>query len=352
MASSTGNISPPPTKRRRLISTQSPSPSRPTTLPIPSDHQLRIFSWNINGITPFIQQQPITSFFGASPKHKSPLRAFLQRHAWPEVVCLQEVKINAKDEATRRAVERAVNNYGYRDDGPGYEVRFCLPRDQYNAKGFGGKVYGVATIVKDDLMADVVRTREVDWDREGRILIIETASKLAILNLYLVNGTDNPYRNSDTGQLAGTRHDRKLALHQLLLEECKKMEKEGYNLILAGDFNIARSPLDGHPNLRTSPQHARNRADFNDKFITPGEGLGAVDTFRHLHGELRKYTYHSPSKVWGSSADRVDLILISKKLAETQGLLEEAVILDTPEERGTSDHVPLYISMNLRNMLD
>jgi hypothetical protein len=85
------DLSPPPLKRQRLTHT-SIEPERKQ-----SGTGLRLFSWNINGISPFIQQ-PITSFFTSDkplqPRSEASLRDFLQRHDFPDVLFLQEVKIN------------------------------------------------------------------------------------------------------------------------------------------------------------------------------------------------------------------------------------------------------------------
>jgi len=161
-----------------------------------------------------------------------------------------------------------------------------------------------------------------------------------------VNGTTNPYRNPQNGAIVGTRHDRKLAFHENLLRDCKKLESEGYKLVLAGDFNIARAAMDGHPNLRTRPeQHARNRADFNAKFCSGHtQSLQAVDTFRHVHPDGKKYTYHPRHRAWKTSCDRVDLILISSALTPS---LVWADILESPAERGPSDHVPHLIELDM-----
>ncbi|KAI9753437.1 MAG: hypothetical protein M4579_005157 [Chaenotheca gracillima] len=334
-------VSPPPLRKKQAKTAQSlPTSNQPISARDSGRMSLRIFSWNVNGVGPLIQRN-ITSFFGPASAKTAPIRDFLSRHGWPQLVCLQEVKIKASDEVSQRALEVAVNLGGGSDDAPTYVVRFCLPRDKFNARGFGGKLYGVACIVREDFWnRQVLRCREVDWDLEGRVLVLETRSKLAIFNIYAVNGTDSPYKNSQTGELAGTRHDRKLQFHKHLLDECRALEKRGFALALAGDFNIARTALDAHPTLRTSPQHVLNRADFNKKFID--EGLRAVDTFRHLHGSQRKFTYYPRGRDWGSGCDRVDLILISNLL---KGSLLEADMLDSPAERGPSDHVPLFVTI-------
>ncbi|KAI9681101.1 MAG: hypothetical protein M1817_002383 [Caeruleum heppii] len=437
LASSTRAISPPASLRKRKRSTTiSPSGieiSRLTASPSittgsrfrgsnPDD--VRIFSWNVNGITPLLGahlQKPITSFFKASPNgdqgkndEESPLGAFLRRHGFPQVLCLQEVMINPKDERTKRAVTMAANEgstipsdsgsdsdtpTGFRSDvspaassegsNPGYQAFFNLPRDKYNARGFGGRLYGVCTLVRNDFWrAYGIRCRPVEWDVEGRVLLMETSlelsprpvsspikgasrivkdsptCKLAILNVYAVNGTDNPYKSPESGTIMGTRHEHKRRFHAALLKDCLALQREGSQFVLAGDFNVSRTPVDSHPYLRTKPEeHVLNRADFNDKFFTGSDGLRAVDSFRWLHGHSqRKFTYYPRGKPWGAGCDRVDLIILSRGLVERsseagetsqeeeqqrcQKILKEADMLDNEEERGPSDHVPLWVTLD------
>jgi exonuclease III len=392
------DITPPPTKRRRISS----PPKAKTTAPQVSENismagdevtktasaptfdsdlsTIRIYSWNINGITPFIQQQ-ITRFFTKSkptidsnesgtgkdvdkdsardtrPPHRfqvqntgASLRGFLRRHRWPHLLFLQEVKINANDNGTKRAVQIAVNEGSiHQDTEPTYSVFFSLPKDKHNVRGFGGKMYGVASIVRDDfLKLHVDRVREVEWDIEGRVSVVELKkAKMAIFNIYAVNGTDKPYRSPRNGKVIGTRHDRKLAFHKLLLEECQKFETSGWVVVAAGDFNVARERIDGHPNLRMSPyQHVLNRADFNSKFFEDESGLQAIDAFRYKRGRVRRYTYHPRGREWGSSCDRVDYVIVSKGIIEAKKLIA-ADIMDSVQERGPSDHVPVMVEIGL-----
>lgn len=318
---------------------------------------LSIYSWNVNGIQA-VTQRPITSFFKTTDNKSSSasiagqlqpasLRDFLRRHEFPTTLFLQEVKINPDDVATQKAVQSAVRAPQGSDE-PDYLAYFCLPADRFNARGFGRKIYGVCSIVRADFVeATKAKVRTVDWDLEGRFQVIEAAAtehmpKLQIFNIYAVNGTDLPYKSPESGEIIGCRHDRKLEVHALLLKECKQLESDGWSVILAGDLNIARSRIDGYPSLRTFPnQHVLNRADFDDKFVEGSEGLGAVDTFRHLHPKQKGYTYYPRGGPFGYSCDRVDLILCSKRLL-IDADLTSAGMLSTEAERGTSDHCPLY----------
>lgn len=437
------DISPPPLKRRKIIisddnaaGNEPPKESKGDTqaarMGSKSAQCVRLFSWNINGIQPFLPapNASITSFF-KPVKHKNPkgageapapqvnearptnaenpLREFLHRHRWPEILFLQEIKISPLDKKTPSALLNFVNTPLGEDDTLQPDTRYTLdvnlPRDKYNARGFGGKIYGVGTLLREDFasqyLADI---RHADWDLEGRVSIVELRARwqtkdigyteqththmhthghpvasdgdqiraparhddrpLALLNIYAVNGTTAPYRSPETGKVVGTRHDHKLAFHTRLLDECLELERRGFSVVIAGDLNIARGRLDGHPNLRTFPrQHCVNRADFNAKFFESQDntraeayladagdktgkesrqgGFDGVDVFRALKGKERRYTYHPRSgEDWGSSCDRVDFIVVSKALVDAERVLDTD-ILDSPQERGTSDHVPI-----------
>lgn len=410
------DISPPPVKRRRRGERDGRQDFIQLGATTWSDRRsIRILSWNINGVQSFLPSSttPITSFFkplsnqlkrdseGESlnktselrkpPSIGSPLRAFLSRHNWPEVLFLQELKINRQDQKTPTALLSALNMpLGSNDPvtaSSKYTLDVNLPRDKFNARGFGGKLYGVGTILREDFATRHVATvRHAEWDLEGRVSIVElrrpshgsperdiepgdhsegeTLRPLALINVYAVNGTSAPYRSPENGQTVGTRHDHKISFHSKLRDECLQLEKRGFDVVVAGDLNVARGRLDGHPNLRTWPkQHCINRADFNAKFFGQDDNERAdayvgqddvnsgeicfqgVDVFRALRGRERKYTYHPRGEnEWGSNCDRVDLIIASRSLYENGGI-DDTGILDSPQERGTSDHVPLWVKV-------
>ncbi|KAF7505876.1 hypothetical protein GJ744_012498 [Endocarpon pusillum] len=372
-------VSPPPTRRK---TTQDSAPaSESYQIPPSQQGYLRIFSWNVNGIAPFLQR-PIS--FSKTTPFRSPLRDFLLRHHWPHILCLQEVKINGKDTATQRALQHAANldssvagsnNTCPTSPTPTYTIHYSLPRDKYNATGFGGKVHGVATLIRDDLAQSLgtpsltSSTRRVDWDLEGRVLITTLALALPLsstppststpintttspthhlhlIHAYWPNGSTLPYRSPLTGQPFGTRHDYKLRFHEHMLSEALTLQKPPMSssqsqspspkspshVLLIGDMNIAPQRIDGHPHLRTSPhQHVLNRADFNEKFLRRENAAGfqGWDVWRLLRGGERRYTYHPRGTGWGRSCDRVDLAVAGAGLV---GGHDEATTASKKEE--------------------
>lgn len=187
-------ISPPP-KRRKL--SRSEAKHGETDDP----NLLTIYSWNVNGIQPLIQQ-PITSFFSAQGSNQrgndTSLREFLRRHGWPTLLFLQEVKISPDDVTSIRALEKAVRrDKKTGDTEPDYVAHVNLPSDKFNARGYGRKLYGVCSIIRQDF-ADrwVEQVRPVDWDLEGRFLVTELKAasnthRLALINAYMVSTRDH-----------------------------------------------------------------------------------------------------------------------------------------------------------------
>ncbi|KAK0621640.1 hypothetical protein B0T17DRAFT_508973 [Bombardia bombarda] len=291
---------PPLVKRRKLAEeTDTAVPSHnDSTNPL---NTIRTFSWKINGIEPFLPEPSakITTFFkpansgqnNSSPpqlKTHTSLRAFLLRHGWPEVLLLQELKIRQGDSKTLASLLSSLNTplnpSDITTDNRTYTLHTQIPRDRHNARGNNGKLYGVGTILRTDFAQNhVSRIRDAGWDLEGRVSIVELkppspsssiqipttpCKPLALLNIYAVNGTSGPYRSPQSGLAAGTRHDHKIAFHSRLRDECFALQSRGFDAVVAGDLNVARELLDGHPNLRTFPrQHCINRADFNRKFF-------------------------------------------------------------------------------------
>lgn len=329
-------VTPPAAKKQQVCLGPDNDQLGQPTVPA-GEHRIKIVSWNVNGTRGFLQSK--ISF---TPGGSSPLRAALREHGWPQLLCLQEVKIAQEDLTSQGQLRRAANEKA-RQGEPVYEIVYSLPRGKFIS--FGGKVHGVATLIRADFSTAVTATRRPDWDLEGRILEHEFHG-LALINGYWVNGTDNPYRNPLTGQVNGTRHDLKLRYHRLILEEVLQLEKAGKAVILVGDMNVAPSHIDGHPNLREFPaQHVINRKDFNQKFFS-SEGMEGVDVFRHFHGRQRKYTWHRSNSPHGAVCDRVDLIIASKILVQNVGAIADSDICDDAHSKAHSDHCPLWIALD------
>jgi exonuclease III len=304
----------------------SPSPEPPrkririeSNAKLPSTY--RIFLWNCDDITPYLPppktSNPIHSYLARvspppirKPKASSSawtIRSILQQRNWPEFFCLQEVKILANDKALiTRARNAAISD---NDGGPEYIMYSTLPviakRVSQNRR-----MYGVITYVREDVAQRIQVARDVDWDDEGRVLVLEMPG-FALLNVYAVNGTDSPYVVRSTGEVTGrTRHERKRQFNMLLKEECLRLTAKGFEICIVGDINISRARIDSVPRLRSAVPHVLARKEFNEIFL-PETGL--IDAWRQRHGEDTKgYTWFFRGKEEGTDCARVDMILVSK----------------------------------------
>jgi len=249
----------------------------------------------------------------------------------PDVVCLQETRVREADHALVAAMERAL---------PGYVCHFNLANDPKNVTFRGGRMYGVTTYVRQSLGSSL-EARTLPWDREGRVVITELAEpKIAIVNVYAVNGTDKAYWDHDLGQIQGDRHLWKRRFIERLAEECASIRSRGLELLMVGDWNTSRTKLDTHPRLRTEEPHATARAAFNDVFMP---SLDVVDAFRELHPDAKKYTWFRRG-ARRLDAARVDFALVSRTLLPR---VLEADIDERPEARLKSDHAPLWVTLAL-----
>ena len=336
LVSSIRTVSPPP--QRRKVHVSKPANHVEVETPLESATRfVKIVSWNVNGVGPFFQRR-------LDAANVSSLRMQLKKHGWPQLLCLQEVKINSTDTATQRRLQHAANAGSHAGE-PTYGIEYSLPRDPHNARGFGGKVHGVASLIRRDFLPFLTTTRRPDWELEGRLLVHETAFRLVIINGYWLNGTSAPWNNAN-GKPEGTRHDLKLRYHDRILNEVLAYQNQGHHVLLVGDMNVALDKRDGHPNLRTVPfQHVKNRDDFNRKFFSDEQGMQGVDTFRHFHGDSRKYTYYSSHREWGKSCDRVDHIIASRSLSKISAIVN-CDICNTPEDAAHSDHVPIWTTID------
>lgn len=285
----------------------------------------RLVSWNVDRLAPLLRG-------GAGP----PLAQVASAMGSPDILCLQEIGLRPADRDATDAMRAAL---------PGHDCGFALNRDDRNATFRGGRMYGVATYVRDGMAA---AHAEVDWDREGRVLVTTFAELgFAVVNVYAVNGTSKPYYDHALGRIDGDRHTYKRRFIERLAAACERLRERGLLLVLVGDWNVSRTSMDTHPRLRTEEPHALARAAFNERFIP---GLDLADAFRELHPEARKYTwFNRRAPAEKLDAARVDYALVSRALMP--GVFE-ADIDERPASRFASDHAPLSLAWTLSRSRD
>jgi exodeoxyribonuclease-3 len=257
------------------------------------------------------------------------LHRALQR---PDVLCLQEVRIRADDADAIAEMERAL---------PGYVCGHSLCRDPINVRFRGGRAYGVASYVRDDLAPRWLETPS--WDLEGRVNAFELPQlNLCVANVYGVNGTAKTYFDRDS-RASGDRHAFKLRFQEGLLNHLSVAPQRKSRLVLLGDWNVSRAKIDVYPRLRIEPPHVAARTMFNERFM---RSLEVDDVFRTLHPEARKYTWFSRSAARRGRLDaaRVDYALVSKALRAN--VIDAEIAQELGPALG-SDHAPLSLQLGV-----
>jgi exodeoxyribonuclease-3 len=231
------------------------------------------------------------------------------RAAKPDVVCLQELKCT-------------------QDDFPAKE----LEKAGYGAVWHGQKTWnGVAILAKK---ADPVLTRTaLPGDRnDAEARYIEAAVRgIVIACLYLPNGNPQP----------GPKFEHKLAWFKRLQKHAGTFIKEDLPVVLAGDYNVAPTPLDIYPTKSWDKDaliQPKSRAAFK-KLVDQGW----CDAIRTLHPDQPMFTFWDYKRNrWSRDAGlRLDHLLLSPQLEPR--LLKAGVDRRIRGEDGASDHAPAWI---------
>lgn len=260
-----------------------------------SDHrgELRLFSWNVNGIRAVLRKQA--------------LQEFLTNYR-PDVLCLQEIK-----------AKPSQVDYEF----PGYQV-FWNPAER---PGYSG----TATLVRAELASDVCQVIPEQLPglaaTEGRVLVLEFPD-FDLINVYVPNS------KPDLSRLT-LRHDK---WDPELLQLMQELEKSR-PVIICGDFNAAHTEID-----LARPKANHHNAGFTDEERAGiGEIISAsfVDTFRDLHPDAQRYTWwsHMGHARANNVGWRIDYFFISRRLRTR---LIEAEIY---EQVMGSDHCPISVTL-------
>lgn len=288
-----------------------------------ANDSISVLSWNVDTPAPYLTSTPAPGSLGkyftkktsastpprkpqlsASPAKSPTLRDIFAAHGFPQICCLQEVRALAKDKDMIRSLRASANPAGGAESsdsddadrfatqaaGPRYTAHFSLCQ----AKS-GGKRFGVVTYVSSDFKHQYT-AREVDWDAEGRLVILEIPKiSLAVVNVYALNGSDFPWRDPTTGVVKGTRNERKREFNRLLMREFQSVHEKGYKIVAIGDWNITRTEKDCYPSLRMQEPHVLARKELNEIFMPT---LDMVDVYRELHPNGKAYSVSPPINFW------------------------------------------------------
>jgi exodeoxyribonuclease-3 len=228
----------------------------------------------------------------------------------PDVVCLQELK------AEQTAFPEAA-----------------LRKAGYHANWVGQKTWnGVAIIARKKPV--LIRDRLPGNINDNQSRYIEAAvDGVIIACIYAPNGNPQP----------GPKFDYKLAWMKRLQIHAGKLLKSGAPIVIAGDFNVAPTPLDIYP----------TRSWDRDALIQPASRAafarlvkqGWIDAIRVLHPDARVYTFWSywRNRFERDAGLRIDHLLLSPDLAAR--LSKAGVDRDVRGDIEPSDHAPAWIKL-------
>ena len=231
------------------------------------------------------------------------LLAWLTR-AQPEVVCLQELKVEEKDM-------------------PLLELRAL----GYACAGVYQKTYnGVAVLAKGTLTDVKYGLGDGEDDPQARV-VAATVDGVRVISVYVPNGQE----------VGSDKWMYKLRFYERLrayLQSCDLKQP----LLLAGDFNVAPDARDVH-----KPSAWEHTVLFHPEARAALESvcsLGLYDTFRLLHDEAGRYSWWD-YRAGGFQRDdglRIDQLYASASLAARIS----AASIDRQERagEGPSDHTP------------
>jgi exodeoxyribonuclease-3 len=251
---------------------------------------VRIVTLNVNGIR--------------SAERKGLSRWLARAEPW-DVVCLQEIK--AATDQIPRALLAPRKSHG-----------FFLSATR---KGYAG----VALYAKQPPQL-TLGFGSTEFDAEGRYLEADFG-KLAVASVYLPSGSAGPHRQAS-----------KFRFLDVFLPHLAKLRREGREIILCGDWNIAHQPIDlknWRGNQKNSGFLPEERAWITRVF----DELGFVDVFRRCNAEPEQYTWWSNrGQAWKKNVGwRIDYQIA------TPGIAAKARAVSIYKNRRFSDHAPLIV---------
>ncbi|WP_316190495.1 exodeoxyribonuclease III [Bradyrhizobium sp. SZCCHNS2096] len=231
------------------------------------------------------------------------------RTAKPDVVCLQELKCT-QEAFPIEAIEKA----GYR------------------AVWRGQKTWNGVAILARKTEPVLTRTALPGNPKDTDARYIEAAVRGIVIGcLYLPNGNPQP----------GPKFDDKLAWFKRLHKHAAKLIKSELPAVLAGDYNVAPTPLDIYPTKSWDKDaliQPKSRAAFKTLV-----DQGWCDAIRELYPDKPMFTFWDYKRNrWPRDAGlRLDHLLLSPQLAPR--LLKAGVDRKIRGEDGASDHAPAWV---------
>jgi exodeoxyribonuclease-3 len=164
-----------------------------------------------------------------------------------------------------------------------------------------------------------------EFDAEGRYLQADFR-ELSIVSVYLPSGSSGPHRQAS-----------KYRFLDAFLPHLEGLVRQGREVVLCGDWNIAHQPID----LRNWRSNQKNSGFLPDEraWLSRVFDIGFVDVFRKIDARAEQYTWWSNrGEAWKKNVGwRIDYQIA------TPGIAATARAASIYKNRRFSDHAPLVI---------
>ena len=252
---------------------------------------MRLVSWNVNGIRPAMKKDFAQALHDMNT----------------DIICLQETK--AQDDQVMAALEGIEGFHVYANSA--------------DKKGYSG----TAILTRMEPLSIHYDMDQPEHNLEGRVIALE-------FDHYFLVTVYTPNSGSELKRLDYREQwDADFLTHLKQLEQQKPV-------VVCGDLNVAHRDIDlarAKPNYNKSAGYMQREIDGLDNLVA----AGFIDTFRHQHPELVKYSWWSyRAGARGNNVGwRIDYFLVSDSIKDR---IEDADILT--EVMG-SDHCPVQLDI-------
>ena len=251
---------------------------------------LRVITLNLNGI----RSAASKGVFGWLARQKA------------DVICVQELKAQAADMSEEMLAPA------------GYHGHFHYAEK----KGYSGT--GIYSKRKPDKVVTGFGVRE--FDDEGRYVRIDLDG-VSLISIYLPSGSSGEHRQQS-----------KFRFLDAFLPHMAALRKEGREIVVCGDWNIAHKEID----LKNWKGNRKNSGFLPEErawLTTVFDEVGWVDVFRCVDQRPEQYTWWSNrGEAWAKNVGwRIDYQIATPGIAATA---RKAGIYKT---KRFSDHAPLTI---------